>query len=383
MSKTVWIIGAGASKSHSGGRFPTADRLLAHLLDRYFSSPLTELNKGTLAPDSEVGMLAFRKYLLKRLGQDLSDRSTVQDLEAILGFIESDIEVYQDPSLLLARDFLVHLVRVGLVAIHGDETDNRGEYHQLADSLTPADSLITFNWDILLDNALGRELLVTSEGPPSYGKSARQYEAFFRRFSGVSAGSIENLSPPGPVSVGSAFEGIFLKLHGSIDWLACANPLCENRQLVFPLRAVEARCGVCLEQLHAVLVPPVVVKRVREWAVLRRLWTRAAAEVGAADELVIWGYSLPAIDFQSRWLLSHAQTGGLERIAIINPVISGRGTLEDAPHAAFVDSLRRALGSALRRASISLFDSYQSMREAMPPEHPQWHEALVAKLRAV
>ena len=374
MPKTVWIIGAGASKSHSGGLFPTADGLLSHLLSRYLANEL---------PGPEAGLLALRDYFRNRLGQDIKDHQALPDLETVLCFMDSDLEVSQDPALLLARAFLVRLVRSALLALHRGQDIGSGEYHSLAGSLSAADSVITFNWDVLLDNALGREHLVRPDGTPTYGKATKQYEAFFRRFSGVGAGTFENSSPMGPLSLAAPFDGLFLKLHGSIDWLACANPTCDNQQLVFPLLQDDAQCGLCLERLQSVLVPPVVAKRVREWAVLRRLWNRAVAEVSAASEIVLWGYSLPAIDFQSRWLLSHAQTGSLERLTIINPVISGKDSLGSARHAAFVDSVRRAFGAALVRSSISLFDSFQDSRQKVAAEYPSWHELIISQLRAI
>lgn len=271
--KTVWIVGAGASKSHSRGTFPTADELLGHMLTRFIANDL---------PGDTAGLLAIREYCLHRLGANINEPTALPDLETVLGFLDSDMEVSRDASLPLARQFLVRLVRDALSALSREITIGSGEYDSLVTALDPSDSIVSFNWDTLLDDALGRRHLMADQ--PAYGKASRQYEMFIRRFSGLGSGILQNAPPPTLMSKTAAADGIFLKLHGSIDWFTCTNDSCSSKHLVYPLAEDEAFCGSCLEELQSVLVPPVVAKRVRDWAMLRRLWNRAAVDVGSASE---------------------------------------------------------------------------------------------------
>lgn len=369
--KTVWVVGAGASKSHSRGTFPTADELLGHMLSRFIADDL---------PGSTAGLIAFREYCLSRLGANINEPTALPDLETVLGFIDSDMEVSHDASLSLARQFLVQLVRDALSALSRDTPIGSGEYDALVAALGPRDSIISFNWDTLLDDALGRRHITVDQ--PAYGRASRQYEAFIRDFSGLGSRISPSVSPPTIMSATAAVDGIFLKLHGSIDWFTCTNESCSSKHLVYPLVEDQAFCASCLEGLQSVLVPPVVAKRVRDWAMLRRLWNRAAIDIRSASRIVLWGYSLPATDFYSRWMLSHALTGNLRRLIVINPAISGRGNLVEAQHAAFIYSVRRTFGAALKRCEIELCDSFADWQSTTSPEYPHWHNSIVEYLRA-
>ncbi len=58
------------------------------------------------------------------------------------------------------------------------------------------------------------------------------------------------------------------------------------------------------------------------------LWNIAVQEIKQANEIVIWGYSLPPTDFHSQWLLRKADSKNLQRVWVINPAAWKRKSLE-------------------------------------------------------
>lgn len=51
---------------------------------------------------------------------------------------------------------------------------------------------------------------------------------------------------------------------------------------------------------------------------MKKVWNFARNEISRADEIVIWGYSLPPTDFYSKWLFRQTKEN-LKAVSIINP----------------------------------------------------------------
>lgn len=83
---------------------------------------------------------------------------------------------------------------------------------QVVKNLKTQDSIITFNYDLLLDEAfIGQHS----------GESSLHYEQFSVKFLGRSLRYPE-AKPPRPDN------GLYLKMHGSLNWFLCTNNLCPN-----------------------------------------------------------------------------------------------------------------------------------------------------------
>jgi len=62
--------------------------------------------------------------------------------------------------------------------------------------------------------------------------------------------------------------GVFLKLHGSINWAYCANSSCRHHFSIFPVEYTELisqlitlpACRVCGQPVEMVIVPPTMYK---------------------------------------------------------------------------------------------------------------------------
>lgn len=110
--------------------------------------------------------------------------------------------------------------------------------------------------------------------------------------------------------------GFYLKLHGSVDWLYCPNPVCGYHQLFFPNRlgsdSLHNRpgklCNLCGSPVVSVIVPPTMYKTFEKFPKLGFLWSLAYRELNIADRIVIFGVSFAPSDYYLRWLFKKAIT---------------------------------------------------------------------------
>lgn len=171
-------------------------------------------------------------------------------------------------------------------------------------------SLISLNWDILLDRALFAALQeVNSPGAGYYDPigvvdyccNISSFEEDDRRIR------------PGLWALGArGFNVKLLKLHGSMNWLQCPN--CQRMFVSFDEKLFIAnflqtgKCRHCAKagldvDLRGSLVMPTFLKDLSNFQV-KLVWQNAGLELLEAERLVFVGYSLPQADFEFRQLLS-------------------------------------------------------------------------------
>jgi len=181
------------------------------------------------------------------------------------------------------------------------------------------DTILTYNWDLLLDNILDREIIV-----PDYSKidefekkEKKQYLETWKKLTGVRDLTWEKTDIP---YVNYQSKGYYLKLHGSIDWAYCPNRDCGSYSKVFAVDQLNKKhyCFECCSEVQYLIVPPVLNKDFRNIPFMKKVWNFARNEISRADEIVIWGYSLPPTDFYSKWLF-HQTKENLKAVSIINP----------------------------------------------------------------
>lgn len=176
-------------------------------------------------------------------------------------------------------------------------------------------SVISTNWDILLDNSIHSELKrfyvnndISKKGVVDYCCNISSYRP---KDNTVKAG-LEILGKGG-------FNVKLLKLHGSLNWLQC--PKCNRlyvdfdnkiavRQYSEPIDFKE-KCRHCETNYghsnsHALvsnLIMPTFIKNLSN-AQYKLVWHNAALELSEASKVVFIGYSLPSADFEIRQLLA-------------------------------------------------------------------------------
>jgi hypothetical protein len=244
------------------------------------------------------------------------------------------------------RDFAEHVVHIaarrGELAREGSTAEHSKRYDPL--------SIISLNWDILLDNALHKALLADNPAQGDYDPfGVVDYCCY-----------ISSLNPndtrvrAGLWSLGcKGFNVKLLKLHGSMNWLQCPN--CQRLfvgfgpKLRFLDRTGRENCRHCQRNgtpntLRGSLVMPTFLKDLSNFQI-KLVWQNAGVELREARRLVFIGYSLPYADFEFRQLLSRT----IHPSAAIDVVLyEGDSEPSRATYAAEEDRYRKFLsGHAL------------------------------------
>lgn len=348
--KKVYILGAGSSIGHSEGAFPT--------INDFFARAYPFIKNG-----DEFSTLAL--YIKENFAKDMLDEDCRLNIEDVLTHIE--IEIERNPSIQgdNLRRQLLGIIDATLRRLEAEYklSGKRGEYHDFAGQISDRDnrdSIITFNWDLLLDNALGREPILKGVLiEETRGLLKEHYWNFISHFSGYGEQLVDGIQIKSPYRFWDK-EGQHLKLHGSIDWFYCSNEGCRCFEKLFPIYGEDNRlynCGECHGKLEMLIIPPVLNKVYGKYPVINRMWNFAAKEISHADELIIWGYSLPATDFYASWLLRQARKGPLRKLAIINPdVVSKNG---ERLKREFVDKFYNLYRGKVPENEILLFESFE------------------------
>ncbi|MDX6670584.1 MAG: hypothetical protein QOI91_947 [Solirubrobacteraceae bacterium] len=187
-------------------------------------------------------------------------------------------------------------------------------------------SLVTFNIDLLLENAL--QLLAGSRPAIPWCLSHA-----YGLPSNVKTGAV-----PGDEFdwTGSASEIALYKMHGSINWLfkhrdryppadlvRKARDIYVVRNKTFPdgQMVLSTPKGQRNWYLFPLIVPPVYEKHALIRRHLQQVWDNATKALGEASRVIFWGYSFPAADTHARHFFEGlAQANGaLRRPVLINP----------------------------------------------------------------
>ena len=181
-------------------------------------------------------------------------------------------------------------------------------HKEIIENLRPGDTVISFNYDCLVDDALRRH--GNNKWNPRWG-----YGFPLRDFSLTGT---EHWEPQVPASVRDATITL-LKLHGSINW-----------QLP-ELRGGEIKLKQRLHQQRGVprftIVPPVWNKALESELIFRKLWQEAAPRIRAASTIAVIGFSFVPTDLyvQSLFQVAFLKRPGtrrrlnLKRLVIVNP----------------------------------------------------------------
>jgi hypothetical protein len=164
------------------------------------------------------------------------------------------------------------------------------EHVKLANSLSQGDIVLSFNYDLLMDNALRETGKLTDCG---------YLVPFQRVLDGQEQRKTEDSS-----------SGItMVKLHGSLNWLHCSfcdsNFLNRSEKISPKYSTLPNNCPYCGQSnvyFQRVIVPPLLAKNY-SLQPLKYLWSRANRYVARAREIVIIGYSFPPTDFATEALL--------------------------------------------------------------------------------
>lgn len=304
----VFIIGAGASKGHTNGYFP--------VINEFFkvANKLNILSDGgkKIKPEYED----LEKYIRKNFNLNILKKDI--NIEEVMTNLEIDIEKNDSYELIILRNKIINIIINTLNKLSEKPFYEDSEYNLFYKTINNNDTILTYNWDLLLDNVLGREIVVPdfSKIGELEEKEKQQYKNMWENLMAVRDLKWSTEIP----YVNYQSKGYYLKLHGSIDWAYCSNRDCGSYSKVFAVNQLIEKhyCFECCSEVQYLIVPPVLNKDFRHIPFMKKVWNFARNEVKIAEEIVIWGYSLPPTDFYSKWLFRQVKEK-LKIVSIINP----------------------------------------------------------------
>lgn len=312
--KSLLILGAGASRGALCGTF--SPRIQPPLNRDFF--PI--LSKFVQTEDGKKHIKAFKRlnhFLERETRQKGHEYPTMEEAFNVL-FISKDLPYIFSKGRGRKRekgfrreviDFLSLLIQVfRFVQINCNHRDNMKHHEIIAQALQSDDTVMTLNYDTLMDNAL-----VDAGWNPhnGYGFSAKViYEKKKRKDFSRSLKGVKLLKPHG--SFNWFAKGSFHKLEQTLE----KRPVSEVQITKLP-KLYDSR----EKRLVRFFIPPLYAKffKNRFWA---NLWTQTYIAARDAEALIIVGCSLIASDYHLRAILSKAITDRkikLKKLIIADP----------------------------------------------------------------
>ena len=260
---------------------------------------------------------------------DFTERTTTVALNAYIDLVDLYLRVLRETTNWLCADSRHGAPVGGLLAAAAAGADDV--------------TVVTFNHDLVIENEIHRRSRLRPRWCLDHGYGS--IGADLSTFTPTSRVPVFNVHSDGHCDHASPIR--ILKLHGSLNWnvrINSARPTANllsgatgrdlqlvNRRQLLAGREVYARRrtgrGRTRWILWPVVVPPVYTKQALRGAI-QKAWTDARSAVEQADRLVIFGYSLPAIDVEAEKLFERALARNTELrwIDVIDPapVAAGR-----------------------------------------------------------
>jgi hypothetical protein len=317
--KYVLLLGAGAS---------VADVATRSLRSRPpLDSGFFRLSRSADPTDPKTATV--RQYFDSNYGIDIVDPA-LDSLEGVMSRLYPDLynELLKTQALIAFRS-LVQLFTSRLAVTTNDirATQKRLLYRMLSrllgSGIDPKDiTIITFNQDLQVEKIL--EHLCEADRWASLAGRLFSFPGLYA----IPESDWEDITGPGgPTPAADLFPQTsaqpdyleVLKLHGSLNWYSTHNSARPSRRAMFNPRrrlSVTRRKTIAPDMTLnrpskrvytlPVVVPPVNHKSDVLHESLATIWTRAERRLAKADHVVVFGYSCPALDFESANLITRA-----------------------------------------------------------------------------
>jgi hypothetical protein len=326
----IIILGAGASIgakrypiknsfSQVANRMPSANNFFYDLnkTNKTDNRPAGSLDFLGLSYEGLYNLIA-RAWNINVENHDPEDWKGV-NIEEVMTFLEVGAKMFHPNSkdqqvFKKAQEYLLDFM-YPLIPMRCDE-QHCEHLLKVFMRLKKRDSILTYNWDSIADYTLQK---IGAEQLKNYAKMLRadkiNQEDYFDK-------------------------GMYLKLHGSFNWMKCENKEClyhkkvrppfqkGKYQLLSDHKLWTCECGN--KHVKPFIVPPVSDKMIHKHSLLKNQWFIARDKLVTASELVFIGYSFPPSDFYSEWLfreLNFLVNNNVKKITIVNPEYRKRNSL--------------------------------------------------------
>jgi hypothetical protein len=275
---TVYILGAGASKAVNPETPLSAD-LLPQALNLSVSD-----NEGKYVKNIRDFIRDFYFY-----GSDrLNETEMLPNLEDVLSQLDYAIAENRPIGGEYPVSKLIEIYQSFVYAIcevlRQSLNTTSGVLEEFLKGIEADDTVISLNYELLLDNAIVRTL----KQPINYGVETRTQQRNSRM----------NAPETRPHSIA------LYKLHGSLNWLYCSS--CQEIvvtqsdkgvQYIFSLSQQRSKgvCDQCGSRYEPLIITPSLTKSYAN-LLLNEIWRQAEDRIARADQLVFVGYSMPDAD---------------------------------------------------------------------------------------
>ena len=318
MPGTVYILGAGASYFDCAGA--GIDIPLAH----GFFKP-DYLRKYWSMPD-QVRAIWEKSHLFKVIGQYFAGRAASSlNIEEVYSFILSSLKnpflrFWEHSVFQSAEIEMLEYIR-NILSAATLMTENPRLVNHLLKHLDTMDTIISFNWDTLIDSAA----YIKSPDHPLLKFQSELLQAHHKHsdwYSGKSFG------PPHCPA--------YIKIHGSINLATCDNSSCIHSSIPYRCEPQDEftdfyRCDNCGHNIKTFLLPPHTAKSYTHNNFVRLQAAIAADRLACADNIVIIGYSFPVFDAEAQSLFRSSRMGTdehgdgeqhLRSVTLVDPSVS-------------------------------------------------------------
>lgn len=329
---TVLVLGAGASLAEAISHHPRRDRHHPPLDGNFFMRASRRI--GLEPQRSERRRLLDRVVArASALGQrDLCGSSPPVSLEEYLGRLYFDMSTAANEANIASYYDLIRLYSSELLDTTNWMIGRTGAIRRLIDRELRSASLsvVTFNHDLLIENALAT--LSESRHPGAW---------CFRHSYGINFTVAELLSDGSAEyewdCPGNRHRHVAIyKLHGSCNWVYRTRNVYPSPQVARGDRTIWLWSNIRLSEAHRMgtgtggrsswymwplIIPPVYEKHSYITGELRRVWDSAGDVLRRATRVVFWGYSFPRADLHARYFftaLAH-DNPALRAPVLINP----------------------------------------------------------------
>jgi len=226
-------------------------------------------------------------------------------------------------------------------------------HDRIAYAMRKGDTIISFNYDVLIDEALTRLGEGIWKADPGYGIS-------------IAEGTASWSAPRKPGAFPRKQYLRLLKPHGSLNWMLGQG---ENKQL----RLTDDPYGISAAKGN--IIPPTWDKAIlQEWP-WKPIWKAASQMLQRTRCLIVIGYSVPQTDLTSQALIrSSLIDGNLRLIVVANPDPQARARV--------IDLARGGITSNTRILEFEGLSDFAQLLDE-PPRERRKRQATRRQLRAM
>ncbi len=294
--KVVWVLGSGFSRSLGGPLLK--DLFSMHTQERIF------FRYGD-PPESDVRLIVYKLYhersknwthaeeFLEHL--DLATRDEKRRQQVGTWAAEALRPIAPEEILAAAKRIVAAECCEFLSVV--EETDERaGPYARWAKRLSPADTVITFNYDAVLEKLAWSKFHVVTAP--------------------INPGDHETIT-----DIEMNKKALLLKLHGSVMWNRGSDGriLCGNKS--------DLERAVTLED--PVIAIPGRAKKESAGGEFKAIWTQAARALREAQRIIFLGYGWPPSDAEARRMLFDALECNDSQELHVHLVLGGNTVVTD------------------------------------------------------